>query len=176
MLHEEINNKAHEKGLTIEQNNVGFSVKKGGEQIKFFFKEEELAAFVEKYDEKNIQNALNQKKEPIVRGQSYARKNQMHSNSNSPDQQQIVSRREHITDTANLVMLFYVLSGLSLLGGVVLAAQFWPSDLGYSKELKSVAYTWSIVWLIAGITQAAIFAAIAKILSLLQQIADNKAA
>lgn len=76
-------------------------------------------------------------------------------------------------ETSGLVMVFYILSGLSLIGGIILGAKFWPGDPGYGKEWKSIAYTWSIVWIMAGIIEAALFAAIGKALSLLQQIVKN---
>ena len=66
-----------------------------------------------------------------------------------------------------------MLSGLSLLGGIFLGAEFWPGDPGYGNECKSIAYTWSIVWITAGIIEAALFSAIGKALSLLQRIVNN---
>jgi hypothetical protein len=75
--------------------------------------------------------------------------------------------------TPALVVVFYILSGLSLLGGIILASEFWPGDPGYGREWNSVAYAWSIVWLTVGLVEAALFAAIGKGLSLLQQIVKN---
>jgi hypothetical protein len=77
------------------------------------------------------------------------------------------------SDAPGLVVVFYILAGLSLLGGVILASAFWPDNPGYGREWKSVAYVWPIVWLTAGIVQAVLFTAIGKALSLLQQIVKN---
>lgn len=67
------------------------------------------------------------------------------------------------------------LSVLSLLAGVALGIAFLPrdSDLSYGQEWKMAAYAWSFVWITAGIVQAAIFAAIARIISLLETIAEK---
>lgn len=89
------------------------------------------------------------------------------------DAKEDLSPSSRAVDEPGLTVLFYILSGLSFLGGVILASKFWPGDSGYGRELESVAYAWSIVWLSVGILEAAIFAAIGKALSLLQQIAKN---
>jgi hypothetical protein len=72
-----------------------------------------------------------------------------------------------------LSVVFFVLSGLSFLGGVVLSAQFWPDAPGYRYEGKAEAYTLSIIWFMVGVIEAALFAAIGQGLSYLHRIVEN---
>jgi len=62
MLDKKIINIADDKGLTIEENISGFSVKKSGVQIRFFFDEEKLISFLHDYDEEEFQNELKNSK------------------------------------------------------------------------------------------------------------------
>ena len=75
--------------------------------------------------------------------------------------------------TPPLIVLFYVLAGLSLLGGVILCAKLWPGDPGYGSEWKIIAYTPSFTWLTVGIVEFAFFTAIGQALTYLKQIATN---
>jgi len=50
-------------------------------------------------------------------------------------------------DTPPLILLFFILAWLSLLGGLVLCGQLWPDDPGYGKEWKILAYIPSFTWL-----------------------------
>jgi hypothetical protein len=72
-----------------------------------------------------------------------------------------------------LSVAFFILSALSFLGGIVLAAQFWPGDPGYRHEWEAEAYTISIAWFMVGVIEAALFAAIGQGLSYLHRIVEN---
>ncbi|MDB4528990.1 hypothetical protein N9193_03670, partial [Pseudomonadales bacterium] len=72
-----------------------------------------------------------------------------------------------------LIVLFYVLAGLSLLFSLIIGGQFWPGDPGWGNEWKTIAYVESFIWFIAGVIQCAFFTAIGKGLSYLKQIASN---
>lgn len=74
-----------------------------------------------------------------------------------------------------LTIFFYILSVFSLVGGVVLAAVFWPGDPGYGNEWRTAAYNWSIIWMSAAIVEAGIFAAVGSALSYLNKIVINTA-
>jgi amino acid transporter len=77
------------------------------------------------------------------------------------------------SETPGLTTFFYLLAILSLIGGFILAVIFWPGDPGYGNEWKTAAYTWSIIWVLAAIVEAGIFAAIGSVLSYLHRIAIN---
>ena len=72
-----------------------------------------------------------------------------------------------------LSLVFFLLAGLSLLGGIVLCSQLWPGDPGYGKEWKTLAYIPAITWLTAGIVQLSLFAAFGQGLHYLKQIVSN---
>jgi hypothetical protein len=72
-----------------------------------------------------------------------------------------------------LTNLFYVLSVLSLLGGIILCGALWPGDPGYGKAWKTIAYMPAIAWLTVGIVQSGVFAAIGLGRTYLKRIADN---
>lgn len=74
-----------------------------------------------------------------------------------------------------LTVLFFVLAGLSLLGGLVLCGQLWPGDPGYGRVWKTIVYIPSITWLTVGVVQFALFTAIGQGLSYLRQIVSNTA-
>jgi hypothetical protein len=77
--------------------------------------------------------------------------------------------------TPALSIFFFVIAALNFLGGIILAAEFWPGDPGYGREWETEAYTFSIVWFMVGALQAALFAAIGQGLSFLHQIVKNTA-
>ena len=70
--------------------------------------------------------------------------------------------------TPFVAQVLNILSLLGFVGGVVMAFVFWPSYAEYSG-----AYIASLMSIAAGITQAVIFAAFAKTISLLGQIELN---
>ena len=71
--------------------------------------------------------------------------------------------------TFSLPTLLYILAALSLLGGLILGAQFWPE--GWNPP--PLAYVWAIIWIMAGIIEAVLFAAIGLALTYLSRIATN---
>lgn len=77
------------------------------------------------------------------------------------------------SDMPFMAGVFVLLAVISLLGGLVLSSKFWPGDPGYGREWATIAYGWSIVWMVAGVVQAALFGAIASILTYLNRIAIN---
>jgi hypothetical protein len=64
MLDEKIIEIADEKGLTIVEENNGFSVKKSATQIRFFFNREKLVRFLQEYDDEKFQKDLESKVKP----------------------------------------------------------------------------------------------------------------
>ena len=64
MLDEKTKIIADQKGLTIDKEDNGFSVKKDGNQIRFFFNVEKLLVFLEEYDEEKFLGDLEVKKKP----------------------------------------------------------------------------------------------------------------
>lgn len=77
------------------------------------------------------------------------------------------------TTTPVLSTILFILAGLSILGGIILSAQFWPVDPGYGKQWKIEAYTISIIWIMAGIVESILFAAIGQGLAYLHRIVQN---
>ncbi len=72
-----------------------------------------------------------------------------------------------------LPLLFFILSGLSLLFGLILFSKLLPGDAGYGNTWKAIAYIPSLTWLIVGIVQSSFFLALGQGLHLLQQISRN---
>ena len=72
-----------------------------------------------------------------------------------------------------LTVLFYILAGLSLLGGLLFCVELWPGDAGYGHAWKTIAYVPSITWLTVGVVQFALFTAIGQGLTYLRQIVAN---
>lgn len=72
-----------------------------------------------------------------------------------------------------LARLFFVFAVLSLIGGIVLSAAFWPGDPGFMHMWKKEAYLLSIIWLTAGLIEAAGFAAVGQVLVELRRIEIN---
>jgi uncharacterized Zn finger protein (UPF0148 family) len=70
-----------------------------------------------------------------------------------------------------LTNLLYLLSAISLLSGLILAVAFWPEEPRY--KLVAAAYVLPITWIIAGVVNFAIFAAMGYALALLKTIARN---
>jgi len=79
----------------------------------------------------------------------------------------------HIEKKPVLSTVFFILAALSLLGGIILTAVFWPGDPGYGREWKNEAYTLSIMWFTVGVIETALFAAIGQGLSYLHRIMEN---
>lgn len=71
-----------------------------------------------------------------------------------------------------LTTVFYILAGLSLLGGLILCIAFWPSSSSQAL-MKSDAYSTSLAWLTAGIVEFAIFSAFGMGLKYLKLIYEN---
>ena len=72
-----------------------------------------------------------------------------------------------------LSVVFFILSALSLIGGLILFSQFWPGTPRFGYEWKITAYQPAILWLMLGILEAALFAAIAQVLIYLKGILIN---
>jgi hypothetical protein len=69
--------------------------------------------------------------------------------------------------------VFFVFAVLSFIGGIVLSAVFLPGAPGYGREWKSEAYVLSILFFMAGVIEAALFAAIGQGLSYLHRLVEN---
>lgn len=82
---------------------------------------------------------------------------------------------DNSADSPPLTILFYVLAGLSLLGGIILCGQLWPDNPGYRNGRETIAYLPSITWLTVGVVEFALFTAIGQGLFYLRQIASNTA-
>lgn len=72
-----------------------------------------------------------------------------------------------------LAKVFYILSVLSLMGGIILCAASWPKNISYSLEKTIIPYGISTIWLIAGVIEAALFAGMGLGLTYLKLIAEN---
>ena len=81
----------------------------------------------------------------------------------------------NVYETPWLTKVFYVLSVVSLLGGIILFFQFLPGAPEPGYTWKTAAYTSSIVWITAGIVEAALFAAFGQGLAYLHRITQNTA-
>jgi len=84
-----------------------------------------------------------------------------------------MSARSDKEGNSTLSTVFFVLGGLSLLGGIVLCIALWPKYSGYGYEWNTVAYLPSILWFSAGFVECAVFTAIGKILTYLKLISFN---
>jgi hypothetical protein len=62
MTDDEIKKIADEKGLTFDEVNDGFSVKKNGNQIRYLFSERQFIKFLQDYDEDKFQNDFESRK------------------------------------------------------------------------------------------------------------------
>ncbi|NVK41572.1 MAG: zinc ribbon domain-containing protein [Oceanospirillaceae bacterium] len=78
-----------------------------------------------------------------------------------------------VNEAPLLSTFFYILSALSLLGGVIFCGKLWPGDPGYGNEWKTIAYIPAMTWLTVGIVQFGLFAAVGLGLTYLKRIADN---
>ena len=72
-----------------------------------------------------------------------------------------------------LTIVFYILAALGLLGGLTLGVELWPGDPKVGYEWKTIAYTASITWIMAGIIECAIFTAIGRALFYMKGIYEN---
>jgi len=106
----------------------------------------------------------------VIDDQWYANANESNSGSSIKT---INNSGSSKSDTPLLIVLFFVLAGLSLLGGLTLCSQLWPGDPGYGNEWKTFAYIPSFTWLTVGIVQFALFTAIGQGLLYLKQIVIN---
>lgn len=73
-----------------------------------------------------------------------------------------------LQEVPGLAQLFFAFAVLSLIGGIVLSVAYWPSGPGFKE-----AYLLSIIWLTAGLIEAAGFAAIGQVLVELRRIEVN---
>lgn len=77
------------------------------------------------------------------------------------------------TSAPNLTVLLYAFSIFSIIGGLILAQDFWPEEPINGGELAPIAYLWPIVWISTAVVEAILFAAIASALSYLSRIELN---
>ncbi len=87
--------------------------------------------------------------------------------------------RNNITEepikTPGLTTFFNILGLLSIVGGAICAASFWPSPYALTEGYvyKTTAYIPSIAWLVSGIISAVIFFAFGKIIEDLNFLCQN---
>jgi len=81
-------------------------------------------------------------------------------------------RRRRNEGAPGLTIFMYLLSGISVLSGLILAIVFWPEGPHHGLT----AYVLPITWIIAGVVSFAIFAALGYALALLKSIARNTGA
>jgi len=72
-----------------------------------------------------------------------------------------------------LSIVFFILSGLGLLGGIILCVQLWPGEPRTGYEWKTIVYIPSIIWLTVGIVESALFGAMGQVLIYLKKIVKN---
>ncbi len=80
-----------------------------------------------------------------------------------------LSESTTISAKSNLPAFFTYLAWLALIGSCIFGLTLIPS--GYSPP--AAAYASTIVWVVSGVVQFALFLAIGKILSYLEQIVEN---
>lgn len=76
-------------------------------------------------------------------------------------------------DKPALAEVFKALAALAFVAGLALCVVFWPSYLASYEERSFGPYMWSIVSIMAGTCQAAIFLAIGQALTYLHRIARS---
>lgn len=78
-------------------------------------------------------------------------------------------------DTPVLSIIFYILGGLEILGGVVLFGILWPdsSNLEYGYTYKTSAYLDAWAWLFAGLISGFLFIALGEILRYLKMTSST---
>lgn len=76
-------------------------------------------------------------------------------------------------DLPALVVVFYILAGLSLLMGVILLSSLWPESYRYDQDVSIYEYIPSLTWFSAGIIEFALFSAFGQGLLYLKRIAEN---
>ena len=86
------------------------------------------------------------------------------------------SRLYRFTPQSKLPFYLYLFSGLSIIGGIILAILSWPKESIYSaygtyNEIS--AYFLSILWFSAGIIESVVFAALGRTLSIVMDIASE---
>ncbi len=84
-----------------------------------------------------------------------------------------VENKKFAPESLFVVNMLNILSALSLIGGILMAAILWPGDAGDGYSWKTVAYLSSIISATAGIVQCILFAALAKIIMYLSKIEFN---
>ncbi len=72
-----------------------------------------------------------------------------------------------------LTNVFYVLAGLSLIGGIIISSKLHPGEPEYGYTWKMVAYMPMSIAFTAGFVQASLFTAIGKIICYLSEIESN---
>lgn len=82
-----------------------------------------------------------------------------------------VARQIDSPDSPIVVQLLYLLSLVSLVGGIAMAADSWPNDPGYGYA--SLSYFRPIAWATAGLAQCALLAAFATAITFLSKIEFN---
>lgn len=98
---------------------------------------------------------------------------------NSDNPEQIVSTAIQLgalktkTPYSFLSLLLFTLATLSLLGGLILSIQLWPSLPGHRQQLATVTYIPALTPLVVGVVQLALFAGLGQGLHLLKIIALN---
>lgn len=70
-----------------------------------------------------------------------------------------------------LSLLLFLLSAIALLGGIFICAVMWPDATEH--ELKILTYTPSITWLITGVVQFSLYAALGQGLHYLKLISKS---
>jgi hypothetical protein len=76
-------------------------------------------------------------------------------------------------EPSRTAIVFYIISVLSLVGGIMLAIESLPGDPGEGRYWKPIAYQPSIIMFTVGFVQASLFTAVAKILTYLKNIEFN---
>jgi hypothetical protein len=76
-------------------------------------------------------------------------------------------------EPSRTAIVFYIISILSLIGGIMLAYESLPGDPGEGRYWKPIAYQPSIIMFTIGFVQASLFTAVAKILTYLKGIEFN---
>jgi len=72
-----------------------------------------------------------------------------------------------------LSVFFFLLAGLSLIGGLILCGLLWPGDAGVGMQWKMSAYIPALTSFMFGVVQFGIFTAVGQGLAYLRKIAIN---
>lgn len=77
------------------------------------------------------------------------------------------------SEQITIIKSFYALALLCVIGALILSYIFLPGEPPRGTQWKAAAYSMSIIYLIAGFIQAALFVAIGLALSYLRMISQN---